>query len=84
MASGQGGGATSDTGQLAGDTALGDAPERGLGSSVCVCVGGASCKRRSRKPWAQGWAGKGSQGGCRWGPEFRVPDQCPKSIGADP
>lgn len=33
VASRQSGGATSDTGQLVGDTALGDAPERGLGIS---------------------------------------------------
>lgn len=50
VASGQVGDATTDTGQLVGDTALGDTPERRLGSSA----GWGACKRRGRKPGVQG------------------------------
>lgn len=64
VASGHVGGATSDTGQLAGDTVLGDAPERGLGSSG---GSGGSCKRRSRKPWVQGLGRQGESGRMQMG-----------------
>lgn len=54
VASGHSDGVSNDTGQLAGDTTLRDAPERALGAH-----GEVPGKKRSRKPWVQNGARQG-------------------------